>query len=98
MNCDHLGTWDVAPRAHPNDGRLDVVEVDTSMTLRNRLQARRRLPHGTHVPHPSIAVRTTTEASWTFARPTPVVIDGVPAGRVRRLTVRAQPDHFAIYA
>ena len=28
MNADRLGRWDVAPRAHPNDGRLDVVEVD----------------------------------------------------------------------
>ena len=27
MNVDRLGRWDVAPRAHPNDGRADVVEV-----------------------------------------------------------------------
>src|SRR6201991_2836294 len=26
MNTDRLGTWDVAPRAHPNDGRADVLE------------------------------------------------------------------------
>ena len=32
MNVDRLGHWDVAPRAHPNDGRVDVVEVDAAMS------------------------------------------------------------------
>ena len=32
MNVDHLGDWNVAPRAHPNDGRFDVIDVDQEMT------------------------------------------------------------------
>ncbi len=40
VNVDHVGDWNVAPRAHPNDGRFDVVEVDRAMTIRQRLQAR----------------------------------------------------------
>src|SRR6476620_3798113 len=31
MNCGYIGDWNVAPRAHPNDGRVDVVEVSGSM-------------------------------------------------------------------
>ena len=48
---------DVAPRAHPNDGRFDVVEVSAAMPARARLQAWRRLATGTHVPHPDITTR-----------------------------------------
>ena len=63
MNADRIGAWDVAPRAHPNDGQLDVVEVDASMGLRDRWQASRRLPTGTHVPHPAIRTRRVDRAS-----------------------------------
>lgn len=97
MNADHVGAWNVAPRAHPNDGKVDAVEVDASMSLRHRWQARGRLPQGTHVPHPEITVRTLTESSWTFLMPTEVSIDGVPYGRAVRIAVRVLPDHFAIH-
>lgn len=97
MNADHLGDWNVAPRAHPNDGRFDVVEVSRAMSLRARWQARSRVVQGTHVPHPDIEVRTATEAAWTFARPVSVRVDGVEIGPARRLTVRIVPDHFAIH-
>src|SRR4029079_13983473 len=42
MNAEHLGTWDVAPRGHPNDGRLDVLHV-VDLALGDRWQAWRRL-------------------------------------------------------
>ena len=56
MNAEFVGDWDVAPRGHPNDGRVEVVEAN-ELSWRDRLAVRRRLPHGTHVPHPGIAVR-----------------------------------------
>lgn len=96
MNVDHAGTWNVAPRAHPNDGRLDVVEIEPSLSMRARLEARRRMPHGTHVPHPSISVRRATAAAWDFDRPMPVRIDGIAAGRCRRLEVECEPDRFEL--
>jgi len=97
MNVDHLGEWNIAPRAHPNDGRFDVVEVAPSMSIRHRLQARRRLPQGTHVPHPDIRTRTGMEASWEFGRPQRLWIDGESIGSVRVLTVAVEPDAFAIH-
>jgi hypothetical protein len=96
-NCGYLGSWNVAPRSHPNDGRFDVVEVDTTMTIRQRLHARRRLPLGTHVPHPAITTRTAEHGGWTFDPPREVYVDGVARGRCRQLTVVIEPDHFAIY-
>ncbi len=97
LNVDHVGSWNVAPRAHPNDGRLDVVEVASTMSLRDRWQARARLPQGTHVPHPSIGVRTSAAGEWSFASPTRLWVDGIDVGRVARLAVKVLPDHFEIH-
>ena len=96
MNCDHLGSWNVAPRAHPNDGRFDVVEVAASMPLRARWEAHRRLPAGTHVPHPDITVTTGTRRRWRFDPPMGVWVDGVARGRHAALTVTIAPDRLAI--
>jgi hypothetical protein len=96
-NCGLMGEWDVAPRAHPNDGRVDVVEVLASMSIRSRAQARRRLPRGEHLPHPDVAVTAIAAGEWSFDRPHRVWIDGEPAGQCRRLSVAVAPDHFAIY-
>lgn len=95
-NVGHLGEWNVAPRAHPNDGRLDVVVVDAAMTLRERWQARSRLRTGTHVPHPRIAVRTTTEVDEMFDRPLRVAVDGRDVGSSRRLRVAVVPDAHSV--
>lgn len=96
-NVDHVGSWNVAPRAHPNDGRLDVVEVDASMSLRDRWEARRRLPTGTHVPHPAIRVRTSTEWSWSDPAGARVRVDGVDIGRRTSVRVTVHPDAAAIH-
>jgi hypothetical protein len=97
MNTDRRGRWDVAPRAHPNDGRADVVEVDASMALRARWQARRRLPTGTHVPHPAIHTGRATDRTWRFARPLGLWIDSVGRGTVRSLRVAVEPDGATIH-
>jgi hypothetical protein len=97
FNSEYLGTWDVAPRSHPNDGMADVVEVDPVMPLRSRLQARRRLPSGTHLPHPMISSRRAAEASWRFERPLHLYVDGRRRGRVRELRVTVRPDAFHLH-
>jgi hypothetical protein len=92
MNAEFLGDWDVAPRAHPGDGLLDVVTVATGMSLTDRLRARRRLPAGAHVPHPAITIERRTAVQLAFDRPMPVWLDGVPAGEARNLSVRLETD------
>ncbi len=98
MNVDHIGDWNVAPRAHPNDGRFDVIEVASSMGRRERWMARSRLPQGTHVPHPAIATRTATSGDWRFDRPCSLWLDGVPIGSGRELRVTLEPDAFELHA
>ncbi len=97
FNCEHLGRWDVAPRGHPNDGRADVLDVDEAMTVRARVQAWRRLPSGTHVPHPAIRVSQRAAETWDFAEPLVLYVDGRRHGEVRQLTVTVEADAFHLH-
>jgi hypothetical protein len=92
MNAEFVGAWDVAPRAHPDDGLLDVLDVSPAMPLTDRVTARRRLPSGGHLPHPAIAVSRRPAVQFDLDRPTPVWLDGEPVGEARRLSVRLEPD------
>jgi hypothetical protein len=92
MNAEFMGDWDVAPRAHPNDGLLDMVVVDAAMTLTDRIQARRRLPTGAHVPHPAIRQSRRPAFQIEFDRPTRVWLDGERVATATNLSVRVEPD------
>jgi hypothetical protein len=90
MNTEYLGRWKMAPRAHPNDGRLDIL--DGSLGIDDRLKARSRLPHGDHIPHPRIATRQAVALQVELEHPTPVYLDGEPCGTARTLSIRVEPD------
>ena len=92
MNAQFLGPWDVAPRAHPGDGVLDVLDVAPAMSLSDRWAARSRLRTGAHVPHPDVAVSRRAAIQVEFERATPVWLDGERVGEARRLSVRLEPD------
>jgi hypothetical protein len=94
MNGTWVGEWNVAPRAHPNDGVADVVRAELSAG--DRWKARARLPLGTHVPHPGIAVSRAAEGQLDLAHRTPVWLDGVRVGAARRVTWRLEPDAVRI--
>jgi hypothetical protein len=93
-NAQWLGPWDLAPRAHPGDGRLDVVEADP--TLGDRLKARRRLPSGTHGPHPDIRIRAMTAVQHDLPAGHAVWLDGERLGPARTLSIRVEPDALHI--
>jgi hypothetical protein len=88
-NAAFIGSWNIAPRAHPGDGRLDILDGD--LPFGDRLRARRRLPAGTHVPHPAIDVRRTAAAQFDFRRPTRVFLDGRSLGPASSVSVRLEP-------
>lgn len=98
MNAEFFGDHDVAPRGHPNDGRVETFLVDPVMSPRQRLAARRRLATGTHVPHPLIATRSVKTARWTFERDVAVFVDRQPAGLARSIEVTVQPDVATVLA
>jgi hypothetical protein len=98
MNAQFIGRWDVAPRGHPNDGRAEVFEADAGLSIRDRLAVRRRLPLGTHIPHPRIQTRSVREAEFEFAAPMALWVDGRSVGRIRSMTVHVRPDAVVAYA
>lgn len=97
MNAEFLGEWHVVARGHPNDGRAEVCAWSSDFGLRQRWEARRRLPSNEHVPHPQIETRSVTQRVWEFATPMRIAIDGVSAGTARRVGVRVEADAATIY-
>jgi YegS C-terminal NAD kinase beta sandwich-like domain len=91
MNAEFLGTWDVAPKSHPNDGRLDTFDV--TMSTGDRFKARSRLATGTHVPHPGIKERRVTAVQVDVGG-LDVWLDGECVGSAQSLSIRVEPDSF----
>jgi hypothetical protein len=85
MNSEWLGNWIVAPRAHPGDGFFDML--DARLSISDRIEARRRLPTGTHVPHPSISVRRIANGPIDFGRRRRLYVDGELVGTAHSVRV-----------
>lgn len=94
MNTEWLGEWDLAPRAHPNDGVLDIL--DMQLSFGQARQARRRARVGDHLPHPRIEVSRMAAMQLELARALPVRLDGEVVGTFRHISVRAEPDALTI--
>jgi YegS C-terminal NAD kinase beta sandwich-like domain len=98
MNAQFLGTYDVAPRSHPNDGRVDLIDVASSTSVRTRLQARARARTGTHLPHPELAASQTAAVEWRFERPLDLWVDGRLWCRASSAVLRVEPDALLLHA
>ncbi len=59
MNATFRGELDLGPRAHPNDGRLDIT--DGVLPARERRRGRARARTGSHLPHPALHERRVRE-------------------------------------
>ena len=93
------GYWrerDLLPRAHPNDGFVDVLEVDPNITARQRALAWRRSKTGSHLPHPHLRVSRTTDFQWS-GRPSNMIADGVAFNEVVWLQCTVLADAMDIY-
>lgn len=94
MNAQWLGSWNLGPRAHPNDGLLDTY--DAHLPRNQLLPVRARLHHGTHLPHPGIKERRTAALQVELERPLKVRLDGAGVGKARVISVRVQPDALTV--
>jgi len=90
MNAAWLGPLRLGPRAHPNDGIIDVTEG--TVGLLQRREANRRATTGSHVPHPALTTKRAAEWSKTWPRPVQIWLDGRPIGRYRSVAVEVIPD------
>lgn len=94
MVSGHLGRFEPAPRAHPGDGLLDVIEVSGSMNLRQRIMARRRSRTGSHLPHPDISTTRVRDLRRSFDESLTIFVDGASAGVSRHLDVAVVPAAY----
>ncbi|HEV2760326.1 MAG TPA: hypothetical protein VGV86_12235 [Acidimicrobiales bacterium] len=94
MNAQSLGSWNLGPRAHPNDGLLDTYDV--RLARGQLLPVRSRLHHGAHLPHPGIKERRTAALQVELEHALPVRLDGVRTGKARVISVRVQPDALTV--
>lgn len=90
MNVGWIGDRYFGPRAHPNDGLLDITVG--ALGWRDRLAARRRLANGSHLPHPDLTMVRTGSWEHAFGRPVDVIADGRSVGRTTTLRVSCLPD------
>jgi hypothetical protein len=93
MQAQWRGAMQLAPRAHPGDGLLDVFQWRLSPMA--RMSVRARAHHGAHLPHPAISAHRVGayEADVGGRR---VWLDGRPAGRAQRLFVRLLPAALTV--
>ncbi len=98
-NAQFLGEWDVAPRGHPNDGRVEITQVDRAMGVRQRMTARSRLRTGTHLPHPSIQTQSVKNFVWESADQASTILwtDHQCIGQVKRLSIEVCNDQAFLW-
>ena len=102
-NCGYLGTRELLSKAHPNDGVMDVLTVSSLMPFMQRLQAWRRIPTSSHLPHPDISTKQTERFSWPIvgdearSKGARLVIDGESLGLVKSVRMQVIPDAITLY-
>jgi len=96
MNAQYLRQWDLAPRGHPNDGRMDVVTISADMSWRQRRLMRRRLTTGTHLPHPRISTQSLADP-WTADGPGTLSLDGTRVVSVEWVRIGLEADALTIW-
>jgi hypothetical protein len=94
MNASFVGELDLGPKAHPNDGLVDVTIG--RLPLRDRRLARRRMRSGSHVPHPALATSRVRRWEVELDRGTPVWLDGVAQGAARHVVIEVVPDRCSV--
>jgi YegS C-terminal NAD kinase beta sandwich-like domain len=93
------GCWrgrEVAPRAHPNDGKLDIVEISAAMRWSQRRLAWKKTAAGAHLPHPLIQYSQGDFFQWKGASKR-LVIDGEFVAHVQKVSCRVQSDCLALF-
>ena len=91
MNAAFLDDLNLAPKSHPNDGRLDVT--DGQLNRSQRKQALRRAVSGSHLPHPALLEqRVSTRLEIRGDTEFRFLADGQRCGAARQFSITCIPD------
>ncbi|MFV0315774.1 MAG: hypothetical protein ACK5O2_02285 [Microthrixaceae bacterium] len=96
MNGSFIADANVGPRAHPNDGLVDITSG--VLARRDRRAARRRLSTGTHLPHPDLDTARVRSDSVSFDRVRRVSLDGREPFDAVGLALECIPDALVVVA
>jgi len=94
------GYWrehEVAPRAHLNDGKLDIFEVSGAMRWGQRRMMWQKTNLGTHLPHPLLKYSQGDFFHWEGS-PQRLTIDGQFVATTTKVSCRVQSDCVQVYA
>lgn len=94
------GYWrghEVAPRAHLNDGKLDIFEVSGAMRWSQRRLMWQKTNSGTHLPHPLLSYSQGDFFHWEGS-PQRLTIDGECVATATQVSCRVQSDCVQVYA
>lgn len=95
-NSQYVHRLDLAPRGHPNDGMIEVLEFASQLSLRQRLQVFSRARNGSHMPHPLIRSRQIPQRISVAVRGV-VRIDGVRIGERTILEIGVTSDAVRVW-
>lgn len=94
MNAAFVGALNLGPKAHPNDGLLDITTG--RLPTGELLTARNRARLGAHLPHPKLRLRRVPSLQLELPKPAPVRIDGRRVGSFRTFSLRVEPDALTV--
>jgi hypothetical protein len=86
----------ITPRAHANDGLLDVLCVNEDMTLRQRIQAWSRARLGDHLPHRGIDVARVQSVDISSPQAMTLIVDGKRQRNVRDVRLDVVADEWSV--
>lgn len=89
------GGFRISPASDPGDGRLDAL-ASGPVGRAALLALMARVLRGRHLGHPQVHHAAGCAAAITWARPTPLHLDGDLAGQVTRVRVEVLPGAVAL--
>ncbi len=90
----HYGKMNPAPKAHPGDGKFDMLEVELS--LFQTFKAVKRVSAGTHIPHPGIKYRQVSSEQFSFGKKLSIEIDGKNIGKYSTVSIRIENEALRV--
>ena len=93
-NVAHYGKMNPAPKAHPGDGKFDMLEVKLSPF--ETFKAVKRVSAGTHIPHPGIKYKQVSSEQFSFGKKLSIEIDGKNIGKFSTVSIRIENEALRV--
>jgi len=93
-NAAHYGKSNPTPKAHPGDGKFDILKVDLSVM--QTIKALKRISTGTHLPHHGIKYERVESKQLSFKQKMKVEIDGQKVGKFTNMSLRIENEALRV--